>query len=207
MKHNLIEILLQYREAFASDNEPLEDIKGHEVDIMLNLERHYPPLLRRPAYTASLRAREALETHINELIKLGVLGKSGNNEDVEVTTPVIITWNNNKTRLVGHFKELNTYTIPERYPIPRIYETLNRLYIARFITSMYSLQFFHHNLLTPLARKLLGIIAHCGIYEYLRMPFGIKNEPSHYQRMINTIFPHELSEGWLIIYIYEIIIC
>ncbi|MBW0593621.1 hypothetical protein O181_133336 [Austropuccinia psidii MF-1] len=39
------------------------------------------------------------------------------------------------------------------------------------------------------------------------MPFGIKNAPSHYQRMMNTIFPTELSEGWLIIYIDNIIIC
>ncbi|MBW0567796.1 hypothetical protein O181_107511 [Austropuccinia psidii MF-1] len=39
------------------------------------------------------------------------------------------------------------------------------------------------------------------------MPFGIKNAPSHYQRMMNTIFPTELSEGWLIIYIDDIIIC
>ncbi|MBW0566662.1 hypothetical protein O181_106377, partial [Austropuccinia psidii MF-1] len=38
------------------------------------------------------------------------------------------------------------------------------------------------------------------------MPFGIKDAPSHYQRMMNTIFPEELSEGWLIIYIDDIII-
>ncbi|MBW0584069.1 hypothetical protein O181_123784 [Austropuccinia psidii MF-1] len=39
------------------------------------------------------------------------------------------------------------------------------------------------------------------------MPFGIKNAPSHYQRMMNTSFATELSEGWLIIYIDDIIIC
>ncbi|MBW0467360.1 hypothetical protein O181_007075 [Austropuccinia psidii MF-1] len=66
---------------------------------------------------------------------------------------------------------------------------------------------FHQNVLTPHSRKLLRIIDHCGIYEYLRMPFGIKNVPSHYQRMMNTILPHEHSEGWLIIYIDDIIIC
>ncbi|MBW0527076.1 hypothetical protein O181_066791 [Austropuccinia psidii MF-1] len=59
-KEELIEILFQYREAFASENEPLGAIKVHEVDIMLNVERPYPPLLRRPAYPASPRAREAL---------------------------------------------------------------------------------------------------------------------------------------------------
>ncbi|MBW0582285.1 hypothetical protein O181_122000 [Austropuccinia psidii MF-1] len=39
------------------------------------------------------------------------------------------------------------------------------------------------------------------------MPFGIKNESSHYQRMMNTIFPEELLEGCLIIYNYYIILC
>ncbi|MBW0545985.1 hypothetical protein O181_085700 [Austropuccinia psidii MF-1] len=72
---------------------------------------------------------------------------------------------------------------------------------------MDSLKGFPHNVLTENARRLLTIIVHCGIFEYLRMPFGIKNEPSHYQRMINTIFPEELSEIWLIIYIYDIIVC
>ncbi|MBW0490335.1 hypothetical protein O181_030050 [Austropuccinia psidii MF-1] len=72
---------------------------------------------------------------------------------------------------------------------------------------MYALRGVHRNVLIPKAKKLLIIITHCGIYEYLRMPFGIKNAPSHYQRMINTIFPTELSEGWLIIYIDDIIIC
>ncbi|MBW0503760.1 hypothetical protein O181_043475 [Austropuccinia psidii MF-1] len=40
MKEELIEILFQYRVAFASDNEPLGAIKGHEVGIMLNVERY-----------------------------------------------------------------------------------------------------------------------------------------------------------------------
>ncbi|MBW0529176.1 hypothetical protein O181_068891 [Austropuccinia psidii MF-1] len=60
MKQELIETLFQYREAFASDNEPLRAIKGHEVDIILDVERPYPPLLRRPAYPASPSAREEL---------------------------------------------------------------------------------------------------------------------------------------------------
>jgi hypothetical protein len=38
------------------------------------------------------------------------------------------------------------------------------------------------------------------------MPFGIKNAPSHFQRMMDTIFWEELLELWLIIYIDDIII-
>ncbi|MBW0518205.1 hypothetical protein O181_057920 [Austropuccinia psidii MF-1] len=177
------------------DKESLGAIIGHEVNIILNVEKPYPSLLRRPAYPAGPRAREALEVRIQELMDLGVLRTGGHNEQVELTTPVIINWNNEKSRMVGDFRALNTYTIPERYPIPRIHETLTQLSQAKFITAMDALRSFHQNVLSENSKSLLRIIVHCGIFEYLRMPFGIKNAPSHYQRMMNTIFPEELSEG------------
>ncbi|MBW0566014.1 hypothetical protein O181_105729 [Austropuccinia psidii MF-1] len=207
MRRDVISVLHTYKNAFPSDNEPLGAIKGNEVDITLNIDRTYPPVLRRPAYPASPRAREALEKNIQELIQLGLLRKVGHNEEVEVTTPVIIAWNNDKSIIVGDSRALITYTVPDRYPISRIQETLTQLSKARYITSMDSLKGFHQNVLMPKTKKLLRIITHCGIYEYLRILFGIKNAPSHYQRMMNTISPTELSEGWLIIYIYDIIIC
>ncbi|MBW0481270.1 hypothetical protein O181_020985 [Austropuccinia psidii MF-1] len=39
------------------------------------------------------------------------------------------------------------------------------------------------------------------------MPFGIKKAPSHLQRMMNEIFPEKLSEGWINIYIDDIVVC
>ncbi|MBW0509427.1 hypothetical protein O181_049142 [Austropuccinia psidii MF-1] len=45
-----------------------------------------------------------------------------------------------------------------------------------------------------------------GIYEYSRMPFGIKNAPAHFQRMMDTIFQEETLEGWMVVYIDDIII-
>ncbi|MBW0493336.1 hypothetical protein O181_033051 [Austropuccinia psidii MF-1] len=206
MRHDLIYVLYTYKNSFASNNEPLGTIKGHEANFTLNIDRQYPPVPRRTAYPASPRAREALEKHIQELIQLGVLRKVDHNEEVEVTTPVIISWHNDKSRMVGDFIPLNTYKIPDRYPIPTIQETLTQLSKAKYITSMDALKGFHQNVLIPKKKKLLRIITHYAIYEYLRMPFGIKNAPSHYQRMINTIFPTELSEGWIIIYIDDIII-
>ncbi|MBW0530650.1 hypothetical protein O181_070365 [Austropuccinia psidii MF-1] len=96
MRHELIDVLYTYRNAVASDNETLRAIIGNEVDTNPNINSPYPPVLRRAAYPASPRAREALEKHIQELIQLGVPGKVGHNEEVEVKTPVIIAWNNDK---------------------------------------------------------------------------------------------------------------
>ncbi|MBW0470259.1 hypothetical protein O181_009974 [Austropuccinia psidii MF-1] len=64
MRQELINVLYTYKNEFSSDNEPLGAIKGHEVDITINIDRPYPPVLRRPAYPSSPRSREALEKHI-----------------------------------------------------------------------------------------------------------------------------------------------
>ncbi|MBW0527156.1 hypothetical protein O181_066871 [Austropuccinia psidii MF-1] len=136
MRNELIDVLYPYNNAFASDNVPLGAIKGHEVDITLNIDRPYPPVLGIPAHPAGPRAREVLEKHIQELIQLGVLAKS---------------------IMVGNFRALNTYTVPDRYLIPRIQETLIQLSKANYITSMDALKAFHQNVLTPKGSKLLEL--------------------------------------------------
>ncbi|MBW0464390.1 hypothetical protein O181_004105 [Austropuccinia psidii MF-1] len=108
MREKLIDFLFKYEDTFADDKELLGAIVGHGVDIILNVEKPYPHLLRRPVYPDIPRAREALEVHIKELMDLGLLRKVGHNEQVEVTTPVIITWHNGKSRMIGEFRALNT---------------------------------------------------------------------------------------------------
>ncbi|MBW0502453.1 hypothetical protein O181_042168 [Austropuccinia psidii MF-1] len=174
MKERLIDLPFKCKYAFANDKEELGDIIGNEVDIIINVEKPYSPLLRRPAYPAGPRAREALEVHIKKLMDHGVLRNMGHNEQVEVTTTVIISWQNGESRMVGDFRALNNYTIPDRYPIPRIHETLTQLTQANLITAMDALKGFHQNMLTENANTLLRMIAHCEIYEYSRMQFGIK---------------------------------
>ncbi|MBW0535313.1 hypothetical protein O181_075028 [Austropuccinia psidii MF-1] len=182
-------------------------VRAHEAYLTINIDRTYPPLCRRKAYPAGPRDREALEKHIQELIQLCALRNVGHNEEVEVTNPVIIACNNDESRIIRDSRALNIYTDSDRYPTPRIQEMLTQLSKSKYKTWMHASKVFNQNFLILKSNNLLRIIAQCVINEYLRTPFGIKNAPSHYQRMINTIFPTELSEGWLIIYIDDIIIC
>ncbi|MBW0503704.1 hypothetical protein O181_043419 [Austropuccinia psidii MF-1] len=120
-------LLYDNKEAFASDKEPLGETFGHEVDTILNFERPYPPLLRIPAYPDSPKSREALEIHIKGLLDLGVIRKVGHNEEVEIITPVIVAWHNEKSRMVGDFRAMNTYTVPDRHPISKIQIALTQI--------------------------------------------------------------------------------
>ncbi|MBW0504654.1 hypothetical protein O181_044369 [Austropuccinia psidii MF-1] len=109
--------------------------------------------------------------------------------------------------MVEDFRALNTYTVPDRYPIPKSQIAFTQISQALYTTIMDALKGFHQNVVTPRARKYLRLIFHCGVYEDLRIPFNIKNAPSHFQRMMNEIFPENLSERWLNIYIDYNIVC
>ncbi|MBW0495221.1 hypothetical protein O181_034936 [Austropuccinia psidii MF-1] len=130
---------------------------------------------------------------------MDVIRKIGHNEIVDITIPVLITWHDGKSRLCGDFKA-------DRYPIPRIPHALEKLEKAKYITKTDCMKGFHQNGVKPNSMKLLSIICHMGIYEYTRMPFGIRNSPAHFQRMMDTIFQEEILEGWMVVYIDDIII-
>ncbi|MBW0504935.1 hypothetical protein O181_044650 [Austropuccinia psidii MF-1] len=136
---------------------------------------------------------------------MDVIRKIGHNEIVEINTPVLITWHDGKSRLCGDFRALNNYTKADRYPIQRIPHALDKLAKAKYITKMDCMKGFNQNAVKPNSMKLLRIICHMGMYEYTRIPFGIKNEPAHFQRMMDTIFQEEILEGWMVVYIYDII--
>ncbi|MBW0493136.1 hypothetical protein O181_032851 [Austropuccinia psidii MF-1] len=207
-KHKLsfLKILRKNRQAFSIGEQPLCKIRGHDIELYLDVERPYPPMLRGPPYPESMETRKEIKKHINELLDMNVIRKIGNNEIVDITTPVLITWNDGKARLCGDFRALNNYTKADRYPIPRIPHALDKLAKAKYITQMDCMKVFNQNGVKPNSMKLLRMICHMGIYEYTRMLFGIKNAPAHIQTMMDTIFQEEISEGWMVVYIDEIII-
>ncbi|MBW0506057.1 hypothetical protein O181_045772 [Austropuccinia psidii MF-1] len=165
-------MLRKNRTEFSIGEEPLGKIRGHDIELYLDVERAYPPMLRRPPYPEGLETRK----------------KIGRNEIVEITNPVLITWHDGKSRLCGDFRALNNYTKADRYPIPRIPHALDKLAKAKYITKLDCMKGLHQNEVKPNSMRLLRIISHMGIYEYTRMLFGINNAPAHFQRMMDTIF-------------------
>ncbi|MBW0496789.1 hypothetical protein O181_036504 [Austropuccinia psidii MF-1] len=137
-------------------------------------------MLRRPPYPASLGTRKGIQKHINELIDMDDIRKIGHNEIVEIPTPVLITWHDGKSRLCGNFRALNNYKKSDRYPIPRIPQALDKMAKAKYITKMDCMKGLDQIVVKPNSMKLLRITCHMGIYEYTRIPFGIKNVPTHF---------------------------
>ncbi|MBW0502897.1 hypothetical protein O181_042612 [Austropuccinia psidii MF-1] len=106
----LLKILRKNRPAFAICEEPLGKIRGHNIELYVDVERPYPPMLRRPPYPESLETRKEIEEQINELLDMDFIRKIGHNLIVKITTPVLITWRDGNYRLCGDFRSLNNYT-------------------------------------------------------------------------------------------------
>ncbi|MBW0488834.1 hypothetical protein O181_028549 [Austropuccinia psidii MF-1] len=117
---SLLKVLRKNRPAFSIWEEFLGKIGGHDIELYLDVERPYPPMLRGTPYLASLKTRKGIEKHINELLDMDVIRELGQNEIVEIITPVIISWHDGKSRLWGDFRALNNYTKDDRYSIQRI---------------------------------------------------------------------------------------
>ncbi|MBW0581084.1 hypothetical protein O181_120799 [Austropuccinia psidii MF-1] len=99
-KLSLLKMLRKNRPAFSIGKEPLGKIKGHDIELYLDVERPYPPMLRRPSYPASLETRKEIEKYMNELLDMDVIRKIGHNEIVEMTTTVLINWHDTREFLV-----------------------------------------------------------------------------------------------------------
>ncbi|MBW0557887.1 hypothetical protein O181_097602 [Austropuccinia psidii MF-1] len=144
-KLNLLKNLRKNRPAFGIVEEPLCKIRGPDLELYLDMERTYPPMLRGPPYPTGLETRKEIEKHINELLEMDIIRKIGHNVIVKITTPVVITWHDGKSRLCGDLRALNNYTKSDRYTIPRIPHALDKLEKAKYITQMDCMKGFYQN--------------------------------------------------------------
>ncbi|MBW0490596.1 hypothetical protein O181_030311 [Austropuccinia psidii MF-1] len=114
----------------------------------------------------------------------------GHYEILEVTNPVLITWNDGEDNIWSLWRFQSTEHLKKayRYPIPRIPHASDKLAKAKFITNMDFMKGFHQNEFKTNSIKFFKNICNIGTYEETRMPFGIKYEQAYFQTMMDNIF-------------------
>ncbi|MBW0561134.1 hypothetical protein O181_100849 [Austropuccinia psidii MF-1] len=83
-KLSLLKMQGEYRPAFAISEEPLGKIRGHDIELYVDVERPYPPMLGRPPYPESLETRKEIEKHINELLEMDFIRSIGHNQSIAI---------------------------------------------------------------------------------------------------------------------------
>lgn len=110
-----------------------------------------------------------------------------------------------KWRLVIDYRKLNEKTIEDKYPLPRIDEILDNLGKCVYFTTLDLAQGFHQ---IEMAQESVEKTAFCvnnGHYEYVRMPFGLKNAPATFQRVMDNILREYLYK-FCFVYMDDVVI-
>ena len=88
---------------------------------------------------------------------------------------------------ISLFRKVNTVTKTDSFLLPRIEDCIDRVGKAKYVTTLDLLKGYWQVRLTERAKQLSAFVTPQGLYQYRVMPFGMKNAPSTFQKMINRV--------------------
>ncbi|KAF9763004.1 Retrovirus-related Pol polyprotein from transposon [Nosema granulosis] len=103
------------------------------------------------------------------------------------------------------YRPLNNVTVKDRYPLPRIDEIMDAVAGARIFSTLDATSGYYQLEVDEADKNKTAFSWRGGHYEFNRMPFGLCNAPSTFQRAMDSILREE-REKFTIPYLDDIII-
>lgn len=180
IKLKLKSLLEEYADCFSSSTKELGCTDKIKMEIKLTSEK---PVCYRP-YRMSMPEKAIVRDKIQDLLENNIIRESNS----PYSSPIILVKKKNGDyRLCVDFRKLNNVTVKDKYPLPIIEEQVEKLGGKQIFTSLDMSQGFYQIPLQKESIAKTGFITPEGHYEFLRMPFGLANSPSVYQRLMDKI--------------------
>lgn len=97
----------------------------------------------------------------------------------------VVSKKNGDIRPVGDYRRLNAITKPDRYPVPRLHDFTYILAGKKIFTRLDINRAYHFIKIAPEDVEKTAVICPFGLFEFLRLPFGLRNGSQSFQRFMS----------------------
>ncbi|UYV71040.1 hypothetical protein LAZ67_8001511, partial [Cordylochernes scorpioides] len=108
---------------------------------------------------------------------------------------VMVSKKDGNKRMCIDYRRLNEITLDDRQTLPHIQDMFDRLHGSRFFSTLDVAWGFWQIEMDPQSIQKTAFVTNDGHYEFLVMPFGLKNAASTFQRIIQHILGELLWKG------------
>ena len=141
------------------------------------------PIKQHP-YRMNPLKRKYLQDEVKYLLENDFIEPSQSN----YSSPCILVPKSNGTyRMCTDYRKVNSVTKTDSFPIPRIDDCIDKVGNSKYVTKFDLLKGFWQVPLTDRAKEVSAFATPNGLYQYKVMPFGMKNSPATFQRLVNNV--------------------
>jgi hypothetical protein len=158
--------------------------------------------LSQPPYRCNPKNKEFLRKEITKMEEQGLIRKSISPWAAPV---VIVDKKGGDKRLCIDYRRLNATTKPDAYPLPRIDDLLESFRTAGWFTTLDLASGYWQVEMHQTDQEKTAFITDYGLYEFIVMPFGLRNAPGTFQRLMNHVLQDYLGL-FVCVYLDDIII-
>jgi len=163
--------------------EETNDFKSTDViEHQILLEDNKP--IRRPQYKTHFALKDEMKAQVENILAKGVIRESSS----PWSAPAILFQKSldgkPKYRFCVDFRALNAVTKFDPYPLPRFEQTTSVLHGSKYFSVLDCYSGFLQVPIKEQHKERTGFTVPFGHYEFNRLPFGLSNSPSNFQRLM-----------------------
>lgn len=143
-----------------------------------------------------------VKEHIRQLLESQVIRESCSPYSSPI---VLVTKKDGSLRLCVDYRQLNSKTRRDAYPLPRIEESLDALSGARWFSTLDLASGYKQVPVAEVDKAKTVFCTPFGLFEFNRMPFGLCNAPGTFQRLMERIFGDQRYQS-VLLYLDNVIV-